>query len=225
MNIDPKINEQAVAIEKVHFVKTDRRVNPKKVNPFLYLEGNIPILISAPHAVRHIRGKNIKPSDEFTGSLVYLLQSLTGCHGLAVTKLYGGDPNWDKDCIYKEKISQIWREHDIQLVLDIHGAARTHPFDVDIGTMRGRSLLEKSHLLSVVRNKFAEAGLNGISIDHFSAGEKNTVTKFVAEELKIPALQIELNKQFRVPHQNGQAYVKAVHALVDVIQSITKNLV
>lgn len=71
--VKQKIGEEAFAIERVHFVKTDRMHNPKKVNPFKYSPGSLPVLVSAPHSVRHMRQKKIKPSDEFTGSMACLL--------------------------------------------------------------------------------------------------------------------------------------------------------
>jgi transposase len=80
-------NEEAVNIEKVHFCKTDKRVNPKQEDPFWLSVGELPILLSAPHDVRHIRQRKIKMSDQFTGSIVYLLHKLTGCHAISVTKL------------------------------------------------------------------------------------------------------------------------------------------
>ncbi len=217
MNIDPKINEQAQAVERIHFVKTDRRVSPKKTNPFLYLPGKRPILLSAPHSVRHLREKKIKSSDEFTGSLVYLLHQVTDCHALSVTKLYGGDPNFDDPCIYKDTIAEIAGSHEIKMVLDIHGAKREHDFDIDLGTMQGKSLLNQGQISSWVKNKLQEEGLTNISLNYFPAQQQNTVTRFVAEKLKIPGLQWEINRKYRSPHQNGTDYLLLFRALAHVI--------
>ncbi|HWR38682.1 MAG TPA: hypothetical protein VN611_04210, partial [Patescibacteria group bacterium] len=95
-----RVHEEAVSVERVHFYKTDRRVNPKQEEPFWVAIGKIPVLVSAPHAVRHCRQKKIKMSDEFTGALAFLLNQMTECHGIAATKLYGGDPNVDNPCVY-----------------------------------------------------------------------------------------------------------------------------
>lgn len=227
MNIDPKINEQAAAVERIHFVKTDRQVNPQKTTPFIYLSGRIPILISAPHSVRHFRKKQIKSSDEFTGSLGYLLQQITGCHTIAVTKLYGGDPNWDYPCLYKDAIEHITKEHKIKVILDIHGAGRDCDFDIDMGTMKGRSLLGKHQIASWVKDKLEEEGFTDISSNFFSAAGQDgqyTVTRFVAEELHIPALQLEINRKYRNPHQNGVDYFRLFHALAQVIFMLNERL-
>lgn len=43
-----RLNEEAVSIERVHFYKTDKSVNPKQEEPFRYFPGEIPVLVSAP---------------------------------------------------------------------------------------------------------------------------------------------------------------------------------
>lgn len=44
-----------------------RAINQKKQE--LYLKGKIPILISAPHYVKHIRENHILPAETYTGVL------------------------------------------------------------------------------------------------------------------------------------------------------------
>ena len=68
-----RLHEEAVNLERVYFYKTDRRVNPRQEEPFLVLPGKLPVLVTAPHAVRYCRQRKIKPSDQFTGSIVCLL--------------------------------------------------------------------------------------------------------------------------------------------------------
>ena len=68
-----RLNEEAVSVERVHFYKTDKKVNPKQEEPFWFSAGKLPVLVSAPHSVRHYRHKKIRMSDEFTGSIVYLV--------------------------------------------------------------------------------------------------------------------------------------------------------
>lgn len=217
-----RINEEAVNVERVYFYKTDRRVNPKQEDPFWFSLRELPVLVSAPHAVRHYRQKKIKMSDQFTGSIVYLLNQLTGCHAIATTKLYGGDPNFDNPCIYKEKIAEICGKKKVKLVLDIHGAAREREFDVDFGTNSGKTLLTKARMLETLEHKFQDFGLSRISRDHFAAQGPNTITNYVARELGIPAVQVEINKQYRVPAQNPQGYHRLLGALLESIKELAR---
>lgn len=218
-----RMNEEAVSVERVHFYKTDKRVNPKQEEPFWISPGKLPVLVSAPHAVRHYRQKKIKMSDQFTGSIVYLLHKLTACHAIAATKLYGGDPNVDNPCIYKERMAEICSREKIKYVLDIHGAARERDFDVDFGTNSRKTLLAKTSMLATLEQNFRDFGLSRISHDHFAATGPNTIANYVARELNIPTVQIEINKQYRVPAQNPQGFHRLLGALLESIKALAGN--
>lgn len=49
-------------------------INQKKQE--LYLKGKIPILISAPHYVKHLRENDILPAETYTGSLGFFFASI-----------------------------------------------------------------------------------------------------------------------------------------------------
>ncbi|MFZ7104312.1 MAG: hypothetical protein ACOWWO_16875 [Peptococcaceae bacterium] len=216
-----RLNEEAVNIEKVYFYKTDKRVNPRQEDPFWLAVGEVPVLVSAPHAVRHYRQKKIKMSDQFTGSLVYLLNRLTGCHGIAAAKLYGGDPNWDNPCIYKEKLTDFCSRQKIKFLLDIHGAARERAFDVDLGTNGEQTLRGKGEILKTLAQNFKDFGLTKVSFDNFAVSDPHTVVNYVAREVGIPSVQIEINKQYRVPAQNPRGFHCLLGALVESIKGLT----
>lgn len=214
-----KLNEQAISVERIHFYKTDKKINPRQESPFKYLPGNIPVLVSAPHAVRHVRQRKIKKSDEYTGAIAYLLNQLTGCHALAVTKIYGGDPNFNSPCIYKDHLKELCANHPISLVLDLHGAGSDHEFDVDLGIMAGESLLGHTKTLNMIIKHFRAGGLSRVSQNYFAAAGPNTITRFVSQELGIPAIQIEINRKYRVPAQNAQGFNRLMAILTEIINS------
>lgn len=216
-----RINEDAVNIERIYFYKTDKKVDPKREDPFWIALGKLPVLVSAPHAVRHYRQKKIKMSDQCTGAIAYLLNKLTGCQAIATTKLYGGDPNHDNPCIYKDRIVEICNREKVRFVLDLHGAARERDFDVDLGINGGKNLLTKVRLLETLEHNFRNFGLNKVSLDHFAASGSNTIANFVAHELKIPAIQIEINKQYRVASQNPQGFHRLLGALTESIKELS----
>jgi len=214
------MGEQAFSIERIHFVKTDRMHNPRKVIPYKYFPGTLPLLISAPHAVRHIRHKKVKPSDEFTGSMAYLLNEITSWHSLAVTKLYGGDPNFDHQCIYKDFITKLALENRPKLVVDLHGAAREHDFAVDIGTMKGSSLLGQNHYRDILKSCLTKYDVTPISENKYTVSGNKTITAHVSESLGIPALQLEINKKYRSPNQNPTDYCRVLAALADFVRKV-----
>ncbi len=220
--INTRINEEAFSIEQTYFVKTDRRVNPKEMEPYRFFQGNIPILITAPHAVRHMRKKKIKPSDQFTGAIAVVLHNKTGAYCLATTKLYGGDPAVDKPCIFKEKIREIVIKHGIKFVIDIHGASSERPFDVDVGTMRGKSFGEKSKFVEEIINCFHQNDIKKITFDNFPALKQFTITRFVVDEMNCPGIQLEINRKYRA-HQNLNAFAQLMASLTSVVNYLTKE--
>lgn len=220
--INNKISEEAFAIEQTYFVKTDRRVNPKEVEPYRFFAGSVPILITAPHAVRHVRNKKIKPSDQFTGAISVVLHKKTRAYCLAATKLYGGDPAYDMPCIFKEKIREIVEKHKIKFVLDIHGAASERPFDVDIGTMKGISYGQGRNFIQEIRECFHKHGIKRITLDNFPAVKQNTITRFAVEEIKCPAIQLEINRKYRA-YQNLHAFAQLMASLTCIVDYLSKN--
>jgi hypothetical protein len=213
------LHEDAVAIERVYFTKTDRRVNPTKVNPFIYLPGLLPILVSAPHSVRYIKQKKIRVSDEFTGATAILLNKLTGCHTLAVSKLYGGDPNSDSPCLYKHKLQDICNSEKIKLILDLHGCPREKEFDIGI-ISEGKKVLKVP--LETIITTLQASGLPKVA-ENYGGLENNSITVFGNNQLSIPTFQLEVNKKFRVPHQNGNSYKAMLRALCQLIKLFQIN--
>lgn len=110
----------------------------------------------------------------------------------------------------------------MKFVLDIHGAAREHGFDVDFGTNGGKTLLAKTRMLEFVKFNFQDFGLSRISYDHFAAAGPNTIANYISRELGIPALQIEINKQYRVPAQNPQGFHRLLGALMTSVRKLAE---
>lgn len=217
-----ELDNKVIKIEKELFKKTNKEVNPIKENPFWTAKGDIPILISAPHAVRHYRNGRIKKSDYLTGSIVYLLNELTGCYGLSLTKYYGGDPNIDSSCIYKRRIKDICFNNDIKVFLDIHGAAGSKPWDIDFGTNSKLNLLGNIKFLDILESSFKYFSINKISHDYFAASLRTNVSYFVANELGIPAIQVEINRDYRSPKTNPENFNYLLSSIYKGIKEFIK---
>ncbi|ACV61985.1 hypothetical protein Dtox_1099 [Desulfofarcimen acetoxidans DSM 771] len=190
---------------------------------FLYLPGTLPILLSAPHAVRHVRLGKAKPSDTFTGTMAVLLNYLSGCGVLVNRRNYGGDPNYDRECKYKNFLLNILKKNNVELVLDLHGAAEKHAFAVDSGTLQGRSLKDKPELLLYLENCLNFYGVSDLSRDYFPAAKQHTVTRFVCENTDIPAIQLEINRRYRRPYEKPADFCRLLAALLDFSNLFKKN--
>lgn len=91
---------------------------------------------------------------------------------------------------------------------------------VDFGTNGGKTLLVKTRMLELLERNFQGFGLSRISHDHFAASESNTIANYIARELGIPAVQIEINRKYRVPAQNPQGFHRLLGALVASVREL-----
>lgn len=212
---------------------------------FQVLRGDIPVLISAPHACMHVRDGVSKMQEEYTGAIALFLAELCGCHAIYTCFKTGDDPNWQSDSIYKDAIRTLVSECDIQFCIDLHGMRNVYHMGVALGTINGKACdphLVLPHFLNAGFRHVAVEALKSdeqntwrnVVVDHpkFTGGMvNNTVTRFVSQQLEIPSVQIELSSQARVvrsvatedwPHEYRGDPV-AINASVTALQSLIEE--
>lgn len=186
--------------------------------PFTYQNGEIPILISAPHTTKHIREGKIKDADIYTGSIALFLSELTGTHLLYTTGL-SDDANYIQNGKYKEELTKVVEENNIQYVIDIHGAAKSRPFDIDLGTVHGKSL--DSQTVSQIKSVFFEKGIaNVLENGVFAASTSGTITNYSFNELQTQAVQIEINRKYRDPRNDLDSFYSLLQSLVEIVNHL-----
>lgn len=176
---------------------------------FEIVPGSAPVIVSAPHAVTHLRNERIKPSEDFTGALALAVAQASSCHAIVATRTGQGDPNWDpfENSTYKQALCAYARDAGIACVLDIHGMVAASEALVAIGSADGKTVTANPGLDERVAETLrAELDtwckrfekpivLNG----RLGARSQNTIAQTVARECGIAALQIEVATQLRVP--------------------------
>ncbi len=68
-----------------------------------------------------------------------------------------------------------------------------------------------------------EDSANGLALGDlhvFPASNQMTVTKFVAQKLEIPAMQLEINERLRHPESNSNGFEKLVTFLTEYLYQI-----
>ena len=85
-----------------------------------------------------------------------------------------------------------------KLLLDIHASHFNRPYDVDLGTMNGTSLLGQTHTLARLVDALRTEGIMNLSLDYFPAAKRQTLTKFAAAH-GVPAIQLEINSTWLHP--------------------------
>ena len=102
--------------------------------------GTTPILLSAPHTVNFLKEDgNFKMREGYTKAIVKYLALKTGAFLMIKENSDGIDPNKPEMEKYKRGLLEIIEQYQIQLVLDIHGAASHHDFAIEIGSLDGVS--------------------------------------------------------------------------------------
>lgn len=211
---------------------------------FRFVRGRIPVVVSAPHAVNHFRNGEIKRADLFTGGIARWLAEKTGCHCITSTRFSKSDPNFDPNengaNRYQESLCQYVSENDIQIVIDLHGAAATRPYFVEIGTApvlnpldgsvdENRSLHGHFFIASLIRYsmEFVFGNVPGTDIcvqnRVFTAAEQNTVTKQVSMATEAAAVQLEINQKCRKDKDLLEQLVKGLCIVIETLGAVDWN--
>ena len=194
---------------------------PEDSTEFTFLRGEIPVLVTAPHATRHLRMGKLKYQEEYTGALSVILHSLTGSHALYTHWASSIDPNFYDHAPFKEKLLKIIRKFGIRFVLDLHSFRGQRNEDIYPGIGNDREFLFGNDFYLYKLEELLESNglvLGGLHV--FSGSIQMTITKFVSRNLEIPAMQIEINERLRHPESNPSEFEKLVKLLTNYIRSI-----
>jgi hypothetical protein len=165
---------------------------------FTVLQGNSRVLVVAGHATAHTREGSLKPADGGTGSLAMILNRLARTTAIHTTYASPSDPNYYDDNDFKRMVKLLVEERHPGIVLDLHASHPDHPYDVDFGTMEGRSLLGHMRLLERLAVSLRDEGLVNFSHDFFGASKNQTITKWVSG-LGVATIQCEINSTWLIP--------------------------
>ena len=115
--------------------------NGLKINEKNYIckKGEIPILLSAPHAVKQYRESQVKLSDYLTGPLAIYIAERCNCSYFVRVFNDNSDPNYplgitlqNIDDIYLIALKNFIQEYKQFLVIDLHGCANNKICDCSI---------------------------------------------------------------------------------------------
>ena len=165
------------------------------------VEGTIPVLISVPHAVPHMRDGREKSDEVNTDVIGLAVNAQAGCH-LFINDGVEGDPNHDENNVYKEKLLEYVRVHGIAMVIDLHGASQAREFDFELGTAHGRNVAGFEECVDLFRT-LPELSGKIVSVDEvFPASAPVRVSSYISANSSVPSLQIEVNRRMRAGLEN-----------------------
>lgn len=188
----------------------------------IHIKGDVPVLVTAPHATAHVRLGKLKRQEFFTGALAVILHSLTGCHALYSNSLSEIDPNYYDDSPFKKKLADIAGRFDISFLIDLHGTGPDRDSDIFPGMGAEKEFLLGNDIYFDALQSAAE--LNRISIggqDVFPAARQMTVTKYSARRLCVPAIQLEIVRELRKPQTYPEDFVRLVEFMTDFMSQLS----
>ena len=195
-----------------------------------YIPGRIPILLSAPHAAAHVRAGKPKEEDEFTAGLARLVAERSGAHVLYARRKSMKDPNWHVDAPYKTYLAEIVEKAGIRFVLDIHGAVSHRDFGMALGTNEARTCPDQLGLIIETLGKFGleqdREGLDRLDVDNaFPSKSSGSISRFLSEQLHVPAVQIEINAHLRIAERRrdstkGNRFRGAPERIENAVQAL-----
>lgn len=184
----------------------------------VFLEGEIPVLVTCPHSTVHVRMGKPKRHEFYTAALGTILHSALGCHCLYANRRQETDPNYSDDCGFKDSVGKILSERKIELVVDLHGTGNERHEDLFPGVGEdGEFLLGKADILDGFYASAEKRGIRAGGPDVFPAARQMTVAKFAARRFSVPAVQVEISDRMRMPKVREERFRNLVGFLLDFI--------
>jgi hypothetical protein len=184
-------------------------------------EGEQPVLVTAPHVTRPFREGAYRFEDGGgTGALARALNRLTGASTIYTVDASPSDPNYYDDNEFKKTVARLIADKHPRFLLDIHASHANRPYDVDLGTMNGASLLGQTQLLADLIDALRAEGLANLSLDYFPAKQQQSLTKFAAAH-GVPAIQLEISSTWLRPASSdlsAHRFAQLLQALVRFIE-------
>lgn len=184
--------------------------------------GEVPILVSAPHAVCQLREGAVKDRDGMTGGIVEYLCEELGVFGIVRCWEAGDDPNYAEDewsAAYREEIVRLVREYGIKWVFDIHGCLDKHGFDMDIGVNGGKNVGCDMAMVESLAENWRQQDLD-VRIDgKFVAKWPQAVSNYVHRETGVNCLQLELSGSTRTKEEQFEKFFRG---FVRTIEEVTE---
>ena len=188
----------------------------------IYIRGDLPILVTAPHATAHVRMGKLKRQEFFTGALAAILHSITGSHVLYTNSISQIDPNYYDDSPFKGKLSEIVSGSNFQFLIDLHGTGPGRSADIFPGTGEAREfLLGNGHYFDTLLNAAESRGITIGGEDVFPAVRQMTVTKYAARKLCVASMQLEIVRQLRKPRSAPGNFKRLLGVMKDFITQLS----
>lgn len=178
--------------------------------------GQIPVILTSAHGIeQEKRGGKVKLAEPLTRGITKYVSKKTSCCYLVKNEDTGVDPNKANNDEFKKILLELIEKNHIKLLIDLHGAKKERNFDVEIGTLEGRSADAK--IVGDLVECLQENGVTKIAFnDPFKGG---FITRTVYENCGINCIQLEINGDYRNLRKinNLKKICKALTDFIDML--------
>lgn len=160
------------------------------------IEGGIKVLLAAGHNFNHGRNGKIKLADLGTGKIVRKLCVKYKCWGIISTREQM-DPNWYSESPFREKIRQIVKKEQINLIIDFHGSSMANE---KLVYLRGNKKFKESYKIE---------SLDFINNEQTTLGEE--------WDRIVPTIEVEIREDGRISTIDENKYIEAQKLVEDLL--------
>lgn len=199
--------------------------NMWSLEKYRVLNGNIPVLISAPHSVNQLRINDIRDAEKYTGALARYFNNKIGCYSIFQMFTHA-DPNSDKEHSYKNAIINLIESLNIKLLIDIHSSKfkEDSKADIDLVTNKRTTLMNDFEIISELK----EYGKN----NNVVVEENNEPNELKENEIiyvtsligGIPAIRIVINEKSLDLVNNEEKFVNICKTIEEFIGNYCKRM-
>ena len=164
---------------------------------YIFKTGKIPILLSAPHAVKQYRESQVKPSDYLTGALAIYLAEKCNCSYFVRVFNDNDDPNFPLGTTlshiendYLNALKKYIQEFNQFLVIDIHGCVNSKEYDCSIWSNNYNTC--DSNIIKIFENNFRCYNLSVDNGTEYLGGQVTRQSSMITN-----SFQIEIKRKIR----------------------------
>ena len=190
--------------------------------PFIFRSGNIPVLISAPHAYRHIRNGRIKNAETGAGAIALFLNEHKNTHCMVKTAENEDDPNYNEKSPYKNALLDYIRANSIRYVLDIHELKPGRETEINPLINGGILIDGYEKLYNIIKEIFLKNKFKVTEDFPFSGKNPNGIAAFLRKNTEIFVLQLEINCRLIYPESGCNQTDRVCTAFSDIVDAINK---
>ena len=187
---------------------------------FTIINGNLPFLISAPHAHMHRRPTLTcvyKSEEILTDEICIDICRKTGVSGIYLNKEVEYDPNYYKlkDNEYKQAVRDLIKNNKIKIFFDIHGLSDVYQYDVAI--YYPSHFARSKKMAQELKKHFEKKEFKGISMNIFRIpdNDQKTLCMFAASKLRVPSVQVEIARYIREDDELRDLFVKNMSSFIN----------